>query len=350
MTATLTPPIHPTPTDAVPTGAAPVSPAVAAVLDRITVSADATRAWIDGRPVQDRTPGAGARRGSAPDSALELRKHLAGAAYEVLHAGRPADAVDPPYHARDLAFEQRLRDAVPHPLRTVTLPVVDSGSTWVTVLRDGVRVRMARPARVAPDEPPRPPITGTVSVDVPSARAQLSPGFFVVDGTHTPDHARPLLRLYVHVTDAAAALPVWADVLPWLQDAAVRYRAKVLSSPALYPRRDALVVYLDARDVHHVPALAARLTGRPGVDPATPAFARSVAPGVAMAWEPADPRPEFAGLSFGQHRAHVLVEALLDAHEQHRPVGDLVRERFAAANIDPLGPYRNADSPPVPIG
>lgn len=333
MTATLTRP------------APGIRPAVAAVLDRITISADGTRAFIDGRPVRDRSPHTGARR-TVTESALELRKQLAGAAYEVLHAGRPADAPDPPYHARDLAFEDRLRRAVPHPVRTLRLPVVTSDGSTMVVVRDGVRVRMARPAPVAPDEPPRGPVGDTVDVVVPAHRAQLSPGFFVADGTRTPDPTAPLLRVYLHLADAASAVPVWADTLALLEGAQVRYRAKVLSSPALYPRHDALVVYLDHRDRHHVPAIADQATGRPGVGAATPAFGRTVRPGVGVAWEPADPRPEYAGLSFGQHRAHVLVEALLDAREGDRPLDDLLAERFAVANIDPTAPHRNADSPP----
>ncbi|TKV56363.1 hypothetical protein FDO65_20600 [Nakamurella flava] len=324
-----------------------VRPAVAAVLDRITLSPDGTRAFIDGRAVRDRSVTAGARR-TVAESALELRKQLAGAAYEVLHAGRPADAPDPPYHARDLAFEDQLRLAVPHPVRTVRLPVVTSDGSTLVVERDGVRVRMARPAPVAPDEPPRGPAGDAVSVTVPSHRAQLSPGFFVVDGTRSPDPAGPLLRVYVHLTSATTALPVWSDMLALLQDSAVRYRAKVLSAPALYPRHDALVVYLDHRDRHHVPAIADRVTGLPGVGAATPAFGRAIRPGVGVAWEPADPRPEYAGLSFGQHRAHVLVESLLDARDGDRPLGDILAERFAAANIDITTPHRNADSPPEP--
>lgn len=337
MTTTLT---HPEPG---------IRPAVTAILDRISVSPDGTRALIDGRPVRDRSHPTGTAPRTTAESALELRKQLAGAAYEVLHAGRPADAPDPPYHARDLAFEDRLRRAVPHPVRTARLPVVTSDPTTMVVLRDGVRVRLPRPAPVAPDEPPRGPVGEVVDVEVPSHRAQLSPGFFVVDGTRTPDPTGPLLRVYVHLTRAEGAAAIWADTLSLLQDREVRYRAKVLSSPALYPRHDALVVYLDHRDRRHVAALAERVAGRWGVGTASPAFARSVGQGVGIAWEPADPRPEYAGLSFGQHRAHVLVDALFEARDGDRPLADVIAERFAVANIDPLLPSRNADSPPDPV-
>ncbi|MEV6861386.1 T3SS effector HopA1 family protein [Streptosporangium subroseum] len=41
-------------------------------------------------------------------------------------------------------------------------------------------------------------------------------------------------------------------------------------------------------------------------------FCRRIGPGVAIAWEPDDARPAMRGLSFGQHRAGVLAQALLD--------------------------------------
>ncbi|MFD7552808.1 T3SS effector HopA1 family protein [Streptomyces sp. NPDC059578] len=78
----------------------------------------------------------------------------------------------------------------------------------------------------------------------------------------------------------------------------------------------------------------------------TSVFARRLAPGVTVAGESDDSRPQTRGLSFGQHRAIVLTQALVRAGPQPLSparAADALRE----ARIDPLAPYRNTGSPDV---
>jgi hypothetical protein len=137
----------------------------------------------------------------------------------------------------------------------------------------------------------------------------------------------------------------------------------VLSRPWSYPRRDALVVYLEDEDAPLATGLAEEVTGLPGVGTDTSVFAHEVAPGVALAWEPADNRPGRPGKSFGQHRAAAVAEGLLRyAHATDatdgllRPAADPagadaareVHRSLRAAAVDPAAPARNLDSAPFP--
>ncbi|GAA2016348.1 hypothetical protein GCM10009818_31530 [Nakamurella flavida] len=304
-----------------------LSPALLALFDRIRVEPDRSSARVDGHLVE-------------ADDPHELRKKLSGSVYEILHAGRNPAEPDPPYHARDTAFEADLLGAVPHTHRTLHLPVLADDGDTIVVLRDGVRVRMLRDATAG--APVR--VGDPVTVHVPPARPLLSPGFFFVDGTRTPPPAGSLLRVYLHLPEPTGALQVWRLLLPLLEESGVGYRAKILSAPRLYPRRDALVVYLDGAATHRVDDLVDLLDGDTRLAAATPAFATRVAPGISIAWEPADPRREYQGLSFGQHRAHVLVDTLLDALESGSPLDVVAARKFAESNIDPTDPARNADT------
>jgi HopA1 effector protein family len=144
-----------------------------------------------------------------------------------------------------------------------------------------------------------------------------------------------------------AALAAWGRVLPMLAGLGIGYRAKVVSGPDLLPRRDGLVLYVAGRDRDKVPGRVAALTESvAGIGAEVSAFAEPVAPGVAVAWDPADPRPAMRGLSFGEHRASALAEAFV-RHAARRADGDrgalgaTVRDAFIEARIDPDEPSRN---------
>lgn len=264
-------------------------------------------------------------------SRAELEVQLPMWLYGVLHCGQPDLEVQLPFHTHDTALEADLAAATAHQTVPRSFPVLHTDSTTTVILREGIKV--AVPSGGLPTVE----AGGTIDLNVPSYRRRLSPGFFLAHGTHPADHGLPVLRVYTHLTTPTAAVLAWADATGFLEDAQVRYQAKILSSSHLFPRRDALVVYLDARDTAVLSALAEVLSTH--ADPATSWFTRTVAPGVGVAWEPHDPRPKLAGQSFGQHRAAILSEAVL------RTDGLPVDQAFTAANIDPHDVSRNLDSP-----
>ncbi|MFI1305788.1 T3SS effector HopA1 family protein [Streptomyces sioyaensis] len=282
------------------------------------------------------------------DSPRSLQQTLASAMYQLLHTGRDTEnrAVRV---RRDPAFERELARAVPHQETDLTVilhaaPEEGADATQLLVERDGVRVWV--PTQAVQGRPQFVP-GERLRMRASTMRPALSPGFFLVTGSRRPAPGVPLLRIYVHVRDAGSAGRIWSAVLGRLEDAGAHYNAKILSAPEQYPRQDSLVIYVSGESAPVGQYIADAIGGMPGVGPGTSPFTRTLAQGVAVSWEPNDPRPGATGLSFGQHRAGALAEALMtvapnaSSLERERVIADA----FRAANIDPADPSRNLDSP-----
>lgn len=275
------------------------------------------------------------------DSAKECLGALADALYEQLHAGLPPDGGPRPKGLRHPCTEAALAAVVPHERTPRTVEVVADETDRLIVRLDGVRVAVARDSDAVEEVS-----EGRATLRLPAARPALSQGFFLVDGSRGRPVSGPLLRFYAHVTEVAHMADVWRIALEFLEDLGVPYQAKALSNPSLYPRRDALVVYLGAEAWQAVSGLVMVLDPLPGLGAATSPFTRELSPGLSIAWEPADPRPGNAGLSFGQHRAKALTEGLFAARAQPDAVRlACLADALLAAGVDPAEPYRNTDSP-----
>ncbi|MFD8382453.1 T3SS effector HopA1 family protein [Streptomyces sp. NPDC059679] len=357
------------------TGPGPLSPALRAALTDLRLPGlrpdGVPDVWLADR----RIPG---------DTAREVRLALATALYERWHAGTGL-APDAPARLprRDHAFEARLIAATPHahtPAEAVVHTTAPRGGGLLTVELGRVRVSLPPeavrgPARVTHEAAPSAvaipavatsaaeasepvasaegaaPVAGArVVAELPAVRPALSPGFLLVDGVHgrpTDGADRELLRMYVHLRYPDAAPRVWGALLAELAARSVPYRAKVLSRPWAYPRRDAIVVYLDADLADVVFPLAAAVHRLPGIGADTSVFAQRLLPGLAVAWEPRDTRPGWGGQSFGQHRAAAVAEGVVQ-YAADRERTDLAREIAASlrgAAADPEEPARNRSSP-----
>ncbi|MBB5481347.1 T3SS effector HopA1 family protein [Micromonospora parathelypteridis] len=305
-----------------------LSPTVRDAIRQIRVSADRTTAVVGGQEV-------------TADYPRELRRLLAESIYNVLHSGQPDGQV--PTRLRDDALEERFIAAVPHrqiEVRGVARSAVQrdpAGRARILVEREGLRIWVPVEALTTTGSAPGEPVT----LGVPPWRAALSPGFFLVDGSRQRATDRDFLRIYFHLRDAEHAVGAWATILNHLEDRAVPYRAKVLSAHELYPRRDAIVVYLTDDWAHVADDLARVAQDLPGLEHETSAFVDRVAPGVGAASEPKDAKAGRQGLSFGQHRATVLAAALVEAGDDLSQVEPTVVEHFIAAHIDPTNPARN---------
>jgi len=319
--------------------AAPVLTArLTEALGSVRVADDLMSARVGGRHITAETP-------------RELQRQLAVAMYEELHAGmaeREPGTV--PFHLQDPRLEEQLAAAVPHRTTTrtaVVRAVPAEGDSRILLEREGVRVWAPR-ADVRDDGPYA--LGQRVSVTVTAVRPALSPGFFLVDGSRA---AAPgfgeLLRVYVHLTDADAAVGAWGKTLGLLEEQGAHYRAKVLSARSLYPRRDALVVYLRQESWSLAHDLAGALRGLPGRGDDVSLFARPLAPGVAVAQEPADRRPGMRGLSFGQHRAGVLAQVLIEQRKTSGELAEILLHRFTEAGISATDPADNVDDAPTDV-
>jgi hypothetical protein len=302
--------------------------AVREAISQIRISADRCTAVVGGREVD-------------ADFPRELRRLLAESLYNILHSGQPDGQV--PTRLRDDALEQQFIAQVPH--QRIEVPAIarsavqqdPSGRKRLLVEREGLRVwvplDVVTTSGFAPGE--------QVRLSLPPWRAGLSPGFFLVDGTRRRDTSRGVRRVYLHFDSTDTSVPAWGRVLTFLEEQQAGYRAKVLSSRELYPRRDAIVVYLTGGRDGLVHDLAELVQGLPGLGDDTSVFVDRIASGVGAAAEPADPKPGRQGLSFGQHRATVLAAALVEAGEDLDQRIPLVVSRFREAGIDPLNPARN---------
>ncbi|MFH9547417.1 T3SS effector HopA1 family protein [Streptomyces sp. NPDC017435] len=307
------------------------------------------------------------------DTPARLRDRLAVLIYEHLHAGRPEREESMPRSLRDWRLERLLHEATPHrstPHRArlcglhENLPVVEIDGIRVCVpeadadpgaatsrathtaepspalsVAAGLRELAARPATADGDT--------YVDVYIPAARPALSPGFFLADGSLGRPVTGALLRLYTHVTEADHAPGVWHTVLTALEEARVPYRAKISSSPLLYPRRDALVVYLSTDALHAVDTVREAVRDIPGLGAQTSPFADEIAPGFAAAWEPEDNRPGHRAMSFGEHRS-AAVAAGLTAHRltpTHPSAAAAVAAALTEAGVDPAHPARSLGRP-----
>ncbi|MFI9078331.1 T3SS effector HopA1 family protein [Streptomyces sioyaensis] len=306
----------------------PVSPALLDASSRVHVAPDRSYATVGDRRIEAETT-------------RELRRLLSDALYHELHAGLSLGDAPLPFRLRDSAFEEQLAQAVPHRQTTLRGLVRAVGDDAHVIELGGVRVRV--PAdRIHADDAVSP--GSVVGVGNTSLRPALSPGFFLVEGTQ-PHRSADLLRVYVHIAEWAAAPDIWHTALGYLEANGVTYRAKVVSSKLLYPRRDALVVYLDLQDRHAAQEIAGAVGDLPGIGTQTSVFARRLRHGVAAAWEPRDPSPGMDGLSFGQHRASVLAKALVETADATESFADVLHGFLLEANVDPADPSRNVDSP-----
>jgi hypothetical protein len=315
------------------TAAPALNAELSAALDDVVIAPSGLVAELPGRTVE-------------ADSPTELRGRLSAALYDVLHTGRTEDG-DLPFRLRDPELEATFAAAVGHRSTTRQVVVCDLGEQatdpdTLLVLCDGVRIWVS--AKDIRD--PGPHLPGSVvTVSAPALRPAVSPGFFLVTASEPKPVSDRLLRMYLHVGTPEDAAGIWAATVARLESEVDGYQAKVLSARALYPRRASIVVYLSDQDTHLPAQLATLLGDHPGLLPGTSVFTRRLAPGIAIAWEPTDPRPEMRGLSFGQHRAAVLARALVAAAIDGTERDEAVADAFAEAGIDPADPSRNTTSP-----
>lgn len=280
----------------------------------------------------------GPRELAANDSASLLRHSLIGAMYEVLHAGR-AEEKDLGRIVREPDVEEILLPAIPHQTTPRTGRVIEQRDEETLIDLGDVRVLV--PARHLPDD---------LSVDevrtllLPAARPALSHGFLMIDGPRGMTRSDAgLRRLYVHATDPENAAAAWRVALEALNENGVPYRSKTLSHRDGYPRRDAIVIYLPMEEAEGTAAVAAALADQPGIAPDTSLFAHQIAPGIAVADDPRDPRPQYRELSFGEHRSAIAANALIrSVEETGTDLTDLFIEECHKAHVDPETPAYNA--------
>ncbi|ASU82829.1 hypothetical protein CDO52_08580 [Nocardiopsis gilva YIM 90087] len=264
----------------------------------------------------------------------ELERKLARTIYRALHSGEPVDR-DADVRLRTPWLERELVSAIPHRFTRVATRVLGLSGRQLLIEVDGLRIVVG-----ADNLDDREPSAGGLRVvSLPAIRPALSPGFLLVDGSRGAPRGGAIARIYLHLSDATTAEGVWAAALALLEDCGARYRAKILSSAELYPRRDGIVVYLDRAEWPLVRPLTLRLTGVEGVGEQVSEFAYAAARGIGVASEPGATGDGGRPLSFGQHRARAVATGILKSARKRNRLESAIAEELRSAGVDPDRPF-----------
>uniref|UniRef100_UPI003F49AAE6 T3SS effector HopA1 family protein n=1 Tax=Promicromonospora sp. CA-294714 TaxID=3240019 RepID=UPI003F49AAE6 len=251
---------------------------------------------------------------------------------------------NPPHTVADTSSGDIIDDLAQHlprevdrfAVEPVTRPEIDSEHAPSVVLVRGVRVQVPAAQLTRLDD-------GRLAASIPAIRVNLSPGYVSYLHQDPTPSGRPdsLLRLYVGISDAAAAPHIWREVLGHLCERGLRFTAKCLHLREAYPASDALVVYTNHGNFKALGELARKLEGMPGMFADSSVFTWQLAPGCAVAVEVrgTQARP----ISFGEHRASALARGLLQAYSSGstdpESVASAVTGAFEEDGIDPARPH-----------
>jgi hypothetical protein len=212
----------------------------------------------------------------------------------------------------------------------------------------GEQTRLLWPGEyIAQDGMGMAPRPGTsISIFTPKESRTLQPGFYFVFGEadYDPHNMRGLMRFYWNVSADGAAELV-RGVTRALNRFRVPFRFKCVSSPAYYARLDSAVLFVRRRFYRPVAELLADLYPRvrPFLGEDCPLFTRPLAPGWALAEDPAD------GQSFGMSRCLMLAQGIWDAYARYGSQSlearwQAVSEQFGRQGVDLARPYLNRGS------
>ena len=211
--------------------------------------------------------------------------------------------------------------------------IIESGGRFFTAQAN--ECRAASGASLAPG--------AEAAVHFPNERRSISPGFYMTVHRGLRVREELIVRVYWNTTPEGAVI-LTREITSALGQGDLRFHFKTATSLESYARCDSSVLYFSGSDYLAVRALLEQIYPRvaDGLQPATPAFTKRLAPGIGLAEDPGEK------LSFGEHRCNILAEGLLSAHEQgKKSLADrmtIVRTRFAEAEIDLEAPFLNPGS------
>ncbi len=186
----------------------------------------------------------------------------------------------------------------------------------------------------------------TVSVRLPKELLDRSPGFYIAVGDKPLDADAPVFRVYWNLR-AGGARPFIAQATESLNRLRLPFRLKVLDEPHRYNRCDAAVLYLRTSDRSRAYRVIESLASEQArhLKALTPAFAKPIAAGVAIAEQPP------GGQSFGVSRTAIVAAALVQSWRRQETSLERrmarVAEAFERDGIDLQRPYLNPGSKDV---
>lgn len=195
--------------------------------------------------------------------------------------------------------------------------VVQFTSNGMVYATKGGQSRMFSPGHLLSlDHPGSPPQPGGLVCGLLAREDTFSqPGFYCVQPQISPsqDDQYSFIRFYWHLTPEVAPLLV-TEVTERLNRYRVPFSFKCLRYSASYTRADAGVLYVGRRYLFLVLQLVEEVYGvvKEGLKSRVPLFAKTLAPGLGVAEDPAN------GESFGLARCRVMAEAVWAAYRGGR--------------------------------
>lgn len=186
------------------------------------------------------------------------------------------------------------------------------------------------------------PVTQGASLLLPLtlATATLQPGFFHLAGTSPhSDHDDALLARFYFNSRPEGLPAMLRRLVDLLNEYQVAFRMKTLLDPTQYDRFDSTVLYVPRRLLPITLALIADLLEGPALPlaPGVPLFSLPIAEGIGVADDPG------FGLSFGQSRAMLLAEAIIEGwltgHQDAATRLALLPQVFARHGLDLARPH-----------
>jgi hypothetical protein len=215
----------------------------------------------------------------------------------------------------------------------------------ITASRDDLTSNLLSNQYVMPEGGTLP--AGTRLVVLMAKEAPLwQPGFYYAL-SEMPIDARlesRQMRVYWHIAEEGAA-PLVSAITGHLNRWRIPFRFKVLNRGGSFVRADAAVLFAPKRYAAAIGRLLPSIIGevKPHLREETPLMALRIAPGVAIAEDPAT-----AGDSFGTHRSRLLALAVHDAYQRGTQTADArmaaLEERFRTNGLHLDRPYLNAGS------
>lgn len=237
-----------------------------------------------------------------------------------LHSGRPRGA-DRPEILHELIAELSNSYLNRHRYSEVDIKCVNGEEYF---LYNGIRISLT-------DEPRR----GRNEIKLPCSFPNRSPGFFTVDSIQSASEVQGGLfsRLYVRQADWMAAFLDFKSIVNWLDDQRFEnWSAKIASTSNGYPSNDAIVIYIPTQSVSAVEkAVPGIISQRTLSIPSSP-FTRDIGNGVSVASEPI--RIRRRNLSFGESRATLVAEVLIDVFKNNANVFHLSKKRCVELGIN----------------
>lgn len=269
---------------------------------------------------------------------------LARDVYTVMHLRRDPQQGhwnEPVRSVYEYAFEMEARRAIHAVARPVDLEcdLLESNATHGLVAISGVNVWVTNVNMTKLS-------AARCVVHYGSLNARISPGFLYYSSCPPGRLTRErLCRIYI-AAGMSAAVSVWRELVPRIDNLGIDFNAKILIDSLQYPRSDSIVVYVDVDHVEQVVELAKKVhLDTPGQ---TSVFAREQSAGVAWAREPLDSGQE---TSFGLHRAWAWAEWIVGVVEHEVPTSSryaVLRDKLVEHGVDPCDVSQNIE--PIGVG